>query len=200
MVAEGISQSAMSNVMGVDENLVPVTETLTGHDGMEEECVNEKTNNNHSILGSTENRSQRLNRIIENTEEQVMGNSNTRKECAINEEGMLNEVIIDGMKYKLVQLEDPSEDASEKKRINEPKPTTSLSEALEEIFKIPVVKKKGGCHVSSLPRCISSEKCQSIMTEKEEKERRKKSVSRYVNRKNEPGRRRKNKLNWNQQN
>ena len=83
---------------------------------------------------------------------------------------MLNEVIIDGVKYKLVPLKDPSENVLEKKKMSEPKPSMSQSETLDEIFKIPAVK-KGGCHVSVLPRCISSENFQSIMREKEYKKK-----------------------------
>ena len=65
--------------LSVDENLAPVsaTETFMGCDVIEEESVNEKTNDNRSILGSIENRSQGLNQIIQNTEEQVMANRNT---------------------------------------------------------------------------------------------------------------------------
>ena len=67
-----------------------------------------------SYTCSNKNRSQQLNQIVHDTEEQVMGNMNTTKEHAINEEGMLNEVIIDGVKYKVIPLECPSEDASKK--------------------------------------------------------------------------------------
>ena len=99
-----------------------------------------------------------------------MANRNTGNKCAINE-GLVNEVIIDGVKYKLVLLKDPSENASEKKKMSEPKPSMSCSEALDKIFKIPAVKKRGGCCVSGLLRCISSENFQSIMREKEDKKK-----------------------------
>ena len=113
-----------------------------------------------------------------------MANRNTGSECAINEEGMVSKVIINGVKYKLVPLKDPSENASEKKKMSEPKPSMSHSEALDEIFKIPAVMKKGGCHVSGLLRCVSSEKFQSIMRERRKirkrKKKRKKSRSSYM--------------------
>ena len=47
-----------------------------------------------------------------------MGNKTTN-ECAITEEGLINKVIIDSMKYKLIPLKSPSEQLWEKEPIKE---------------------------------------------------------------------------------
>ena len=57
--------------MSVDENLAPVlaSQTMMDDNVIKGDSMIEKTNNNHSILGSTENKTQRLNQIVQTTEE-----------------------------------------------------------------------------------------------------------------------------------
>lgn len=102
-----------------------------------------------------------------------MGNKTTN-EHPITIDGMFNEVIIDSVKYKLIPLKSPSEQPQEKESIKEKMATTRQSEVLDELFKVPVVKKKGGCQVFRLLRCISLQKFQVMMKEKEERKEKKK--------------------------
>ena len=76
----------------------------------------------------------------------------------INPDGLINEIVIDGVKYQMVLLGDG--DAQPKlKEVSKKTPVSSneTKKVIDEMLTVPSVQKKkmSSCHVSGIPRCIS---------------------------------------------
>ena len=97
----------------------------------------------------------------------------------INLEGFINEIVIDGVKYRMGLLGNgdvqPKSTEVVKKtpvRMNETK------KVIDEMLTVPTVPKKKMSlyHVFGIPRCISSKKFQDIMKKKEQEKKELKEV------------------------
>ena len=89
--------------------------------------------------------------------------------ATIQPDGLLKEVIIDGVHYKMIPLEEPKKACVPTTSPTLPVSSAKRSEILDEFLITPVVKKKMlGIRMSNMPRCISSKDFQKLMRDKEE--------------------------------
>ena len=81
----------------------------------------------------------------------------TSMAATIHPNGLLKEVIIDGMCYTMTPLDEPKE-ACVPTSVTVPVSSTKHSEIVNELLTMPVVKKKKtlGVCMWKMPRCISS--------------------------------------------
>ena len=87
----------------------------------------------------------------------------------IQPNGLLTEVIIDGIHYTMTPLDEPKEACVPTTSVTVPVSSTKHSEILNKVLTTPVVKKKTlGVCMSKIPRCISSKDFQKLMRDKEE--------------------------------
>ena len=98
------------------------------------------------------------------------GDGKNRVVMTINPEGMINEIVIDGVKYRMVPL--GNSDGQPKLMEVVKKTPVTMNESkkmIDEMFTIPSVPKKkvSSCCISRIPRCISSKKFQEIIKKKE---------------------------------
>ena len=83
--------------------------------------------------------------------------------------GLLKEVIIDGVCYAITPFDEPKEASVPTTSVTVPVSSAKCSEIVDDVLTMPVVKKKTlGVCLSKIPRCISSKKFQNLMREKEE--------------------------------
>ena len=85
-------------------------------------------------------------------------------------DGLLKEVIIDGIHYTMTPLDEPKEACVPTTSATVPVSSAKHSKILDEVLTTPVVKKKKtlGVCMSKIPRCISSKDFQKLMRDKEE--------------------------------
>ena len=84
-------------------------------------------------------------------------------------DGLLKEVIIDGVSYTMTPLDEPKEASVPPTSATVPVSSAKCSEIVDEVLTTPVVKKKTlGVCMSKMPRCISLKEFQNLMREKEE--------------------------------
>ena len=85
-------------------------------------------------------------------------------------DGLLKEVIIDGVCYAITPLNEPKEASVPTTSVTVPVSSTKRSEIVNEVLTTPVAKKKKtlGVHLSKIPRCISLKEFLNLMREKEE--------------------------------
>ena len=88
----------------------------------------------------------------------------------IQPNGLLKEVIIDGVCYAITLLNEPKEASVPTTSVTVPLSSAKRSEILDEVLTTPMGKKKKtlGIRLSMIPRYISSKEFQNIMREKEE--------------------------------
>ena len=123
------------------------------------------------------------------------GDGNSRVVTTINPEGLINEIVIDGVKYRMVPLGDG--DVQPKlKEVPKKTPVSSneTKNVIDEMLSVPSVQKKmmSSCRVLGIPRCISSKKFRDIMKEKEQKKKELKDAKEEHKRKHHECRRKKN--------
>ena len=84
--------------------------------------------------------------------------------------GLLKEVIIDGIRYTMTPLDELKEACVLTMSATVPVSSAKHSEILNEVLTTLVVKKKNtlGVHMSKFPRCISLKDFQKLMRDKEE--------------------------------
>ena len=93
----------------------------------------------------------------------------------INPDGLINEIVIDGVKYRMVPLGDG--DAQPKLTEVVKKTPVRMNETkkvFDQMLTVPSVPKKktSSCRISGIPRCISSKKFQDIMKKQEQEKKR----------------------------
>ena len=89
--------------------------------------------------------------------------------ATIQPNGLLKEVIIDGIHYMMTTLDEPKEACVLTTSATVPVCSAKCSEILEEVLTTPVIKKKTlGIHISKILRCISSKDFQKLIRDKEE--------------------------------
>ena len=78
--------------------------------------------------------------------------------------GLLNKIIIDGIRYLMTPLEEPKEACVLTMSPTAPVSSTKCSEILNDVLITLVVKKKMlGVRMLKMPRCISSKEFQNLM-------------------------------------
>ena len=102
------------------------------------------------------------------------GDRNNRVVMTINPDGLINEIVIDGVKYQMVLL--GNGDAQPKSMEVVKKTPVRMNETkkvIDEMLTVPSVPKKKTnlCCISSIQRCISSKKFQDIMKKKEQEKK-----------------------------
>ena len=102
------------------------------------------------------------------------GDGKNRVVMTINPEGMINEIVIDGVKYRMVPLGDgdgqPKSTEVVKKTPVTMNETKKMINEMLTVLSVPK-KKTSSCHVSGIPRCISLNKFQEIMKKKEKEKK-----------------------------
>ena len=88
----------------------------------------------------------------------------------IRPDGLLNEIVIDGIRYLMTPVEEPKEACVLTMSPTAPVSSAKHSEILNDVLITWVFKKKKtlGVHMSKMLRCISSKEFQNLMQEKEE--------------------------------
>ena len=92
-----------------------------------------------------------------------------RMAATIRLDGLLKEVIIDGVCYVITPVDEPKEASVPTMSATVPVTSAKQAEIVDEVLTMPVVKRKtlGVCLLKIL-RCISSKEFQNLMREKEE--------------------------------
>ena len=84
-------------------------------------------------------------------------------------DGLLKEVIIDGVCYTMTPLDEPKEASVPTMSLTIPVSSAKHSEIVDEVLTMPVVKMKTlGVWLLKILRCISLKEFQNLMREKEE--------------------------------
>ena len=101
-------------------------------------------------------------------------NRNNKVMMTTNPDGLINEIVIDGVKYQMVLLGDGDAQPKSKEVLKKtPVGSNETKKVIDEMLTIPSVQKKktSSCHVLGILRCISSKKFQDIMKKKEQEKK-----------------------------
>ena len=100
------------------------------------------------------------------------GDRKNRVVTTINLDGLINEIVIDRVKYQMVPLGNGDVQPKEMDLVKKtPVGINETNKIIDEMLTVPPIPKKKmrSCHISSIPRCISPKKFQDIMKKKEQK-------------------------------
>ena len=100
------------------------------------------------------------------------GDGKNRVITTINPDGLINETVIDGVKYRMVLLGDGDAQPKSMEVVKKtPVGINETNKVINKMLTVPTVPKMkmSSYHVSGIPRCISSKKFQDIMKKEQEK-------------------------------
>ena len=102
------------------------------------------------------------------------GDGKNRVVMTINPEGLIKKIVIDRVKYRMVLLGDVDGKPKSMEVVKKtPVTMNGTKKVIDEMLMVPTVPKKktSSCHISGIPRCISSKKFQDIMKKKEQEKK-----------------------------